>query len=108
VPDVDAGFTAVDVLNAQTGPLVSRVIRLRLAQVNKLRPNGFLVREAPAADVRKLNLLAGHLQEGQFVTKFRHVFTRDEMNDDLRIVQARLGKAEDVSEYEEVLPSSPP
>jgi hypothetical protein len=108
VPDVDAGFARADLQNAQTAPLAARVILLRLDQANKLRPNGFLVRAAPAADVRKLNLLAGHLQEGQFLTKFRHVFTRDEMNDDLRIVPARLGKAEDVSEYEEVLPSSPP
>ncbi len=30
------------------------------------------------------------------------------MDDDLLIVPARLGKAEDRSEYEEVLPTSPP
>jgi hypothetical protein len=108
VPDVDAGFTLADVQNPQTAPLVSRVIQLRLDQVKKLRPDGFLVREAPVEDVRGLKLLVGHLKSGMFVTKFRHVFTRDEMNDDLFIVPARLGKAEDVSEYLEVLPSSPP
>jgi hypothetical protein len=108
VPDVDAGFVQADLQNPQTGPAVAQIIRLRLAQLKKLRPNGFLVREAPAGDVQRLVRLAGHLQEGQFLTKFRHVFTRDEMNDDLRIVPARLGKAEDISEYEEVLPSSPP
>jgi hypothetical protein len=108
VPDVDAGFVQADLQNPQTGPAVAQVIRLRLAQLKKLRPNGFLVREAPAGDVQRLARLAGHLQEGQFLTKFRHVFTREEMNDDLRIVPARIGKAEDFSEYEEVLPSSPP
>jgi hypothetical protein len=72
------------------------------------RPNGFLVREAPAEDIRQLQILAGHLQAGLFITKFRHIFTRDEMNDDLLLVPARLGQAEDNFEYEEILPVSPP
>jgi hypothetical protein len=42
------------------------------------------------------------------VTKFRKTFTKAEMDDDLLIVQAKLGSAEDHSEYEEVLPTSPP
>ena len=53
-------------------------------------------------------MLAGHLKEGQFVTKFRKTFTKGEMNDDLLIVPAKLDKAEDKSEYEEILPTSPP
>ena len=69
---------------------------------------GYLVREAPADDVRQLAHLAGHLQAGLFITKFRHVFTRDEMGDDLTIVAARLGGQQDESEYEEILPTSPP
>ena len=52
--------------------------------------------------------LAGHLQEGLFITKFRHIFCRDEMNDDLVLVPARQGEQEDRSEYEEILPTSPP
>jgi hypothetical protein len=48
------------------------------------------------------------LREGQFVTKFRKVFLRDEMNDDLQIVAARYGNAMDNSEHEEILPTSPP
>jgi len=43
-----------------------------------------------------------------FITKFRKIFARDEMNDDLEIVAARLGQNEDNSEYEEILPTSPP
>ena len=69
---------------------------------------GYLVREAPASDVKDLQQLAGHLAEGLFITKFRKTFARDEMNDDLSIVPARYKGTEDTSEYEEILPSSPP
>ena len=51
---------------------------------SKERPFGYLVREAPAEDVKELQQLAGHLQENWFITKFRKIFARDEMNDDLR------------------------
>jgi hypothetical protein len=76
--------------------------------LQKERPGGFLVRHAPEEDVKALKQLLGHVQEGQFVTKFRKTFTRGEMNDDLRIVPARIGDAVDRSEYAEVLPTSPP
>ena len=59
-------------------------------------------------DIRNLAQLTGHLQEGGFITKFRKVFARDEMNDDLVIVPARYNGAEDMSEYERMLPTSPP
>jgi len=58
--------------------------------------------------VKALKLLLGHLKEGQFVTKFRKSFTKGEMNDDLVILPAKLGSAEDRSEYTEILPTSPP
>jgi hypothetical protein len=48
------------------------------------------------------------LSENLFITKFRKIFCRDEMNDDLLIVPARYNGAEDNSEYEELLPVSPP
>ena len=66
------------------------------------------MREAPEADVKALRQLVGHVQERQFLTKFRKVFTRAEMTDDLVIVPAKLGDAEDRSEYTEILPTSPP
>jgi hypothetical protein len=84
------------------------VIEQRLEKSRKDRPGGYLVREAPAEDLKQLKVLAGHLKDGQFVTKFRKTFTKGEMNDDLLIVPAKLGKAEDRSEYEEILPTSPP
>jgi hypothetical protein len=108
VPDVDEGFTAADVKDPKKAEAVYKVIRERLAKYRKERPGGFLVRQAPAADVKQLKLLAGHLKAGQFLTKFRKTFTKDEMNDDLLLIPARLGQAEDRSEYEEILPTSPP
>ncbi len=47
-------------------------------------------------------LISGNL------TKFRKTFTKGEMEDELLIVPAKLGQAEDQSEYEEILPTSPP
>src|SRR5262245_54185389 len=106
VPDPDEGFTEADVKDPQKAQAVYRVIQDRLTRYRTEHPGGYLVREAPADDVKQLKVLAGHLREGQFVTKFRKTFTRDEMNDDLLLVPATLGKASDESEYEEILPTS--
>ena len=108
VPDVDEGFSRADLKDPQRAEAIYKVIRARLAKAQKERPIGYLVREAPADDVKNLQQLAGHLAEGLFITKFRKIFARDEMNDDLSIVPARYNGTEDVSEYEEILPSSPP
>jgi hypothetical protein len=108
VPNVDEGFTEADLKNQQKARAIFKVIQARLAKAQKERPNGYLVREAPSEDVRQLQLLAGHLQVGAFITKFRRIFTRDEMNADLLLVPARYGDSEDNSEYEEILPTSPP
>ena len=108
VPDVDEGFTQADLKDPQRAQAIFKVIQARLAKCQKERPIGYLVREAPAEDVRELNKLLGHLQANFFITKFRKIFARDEMNDDLSIVPARYDGKEDVSEYEEILPSSPP
>jgi hypothetical protein len=108
VPDVDDGFTAADIKDANRAQAIAKIIRARLAKCQKERPFGYLVREAPADDVKNLAQLAGHLQENWFITKFRKLFARDEMNDDLLIIPARYNGAEDNSEYEEILPTSPP
>jgi Uncharacterized protein conserved in bacteria (DUF2330) len=108
VPDPDEGFTLADAKNKARAQAIAKVIRARLAKSQKDRPFGYLVRQAPADDVKNLQQLGGHLQENWFITKFRKIFARDEMNDDLYIVPARYNGAEDSSEYEEVLPSSPP
>jgi Uncharacterized protein conserved in bacteria (DUF2330) len=108
VPDVDEGFTQADVKDPQKAQAIYKVIQGRLDKCNKDRPIGYLVREAPAEDIRSLQQLAGHVREGGFITKFRKIFLRDEMNDDLEMVPARYSDAEDSSEYEELLPVSPP
>jgi hypothetical protein len=108
VPNPDFGFTVADMRNPLRAQAVSRVIQARLQVLQKARPNGFLVRTAPLRDVFNLRLLLGHLQASTFITKFRKTFTRDEMNDDLILVRARQGQHDDSSEYEEMLPSSPP
>ena len=108
VPDVDEGFTQADVNDAQRSQAIFKVIQSRLNKARQERPLGYLVREAPKEDVAALAQLAGHMQEGKFVTKFRKIFLKDEMNDDLIIIPARYNDAEDKSEYEEILPVSPP
>jgi hypothetical protein len=94
--------------DAQRSAAIIKVIHARLAKARQERPFGYLVREAPTEDVKNLRHLAGHLREGLFITKFRKIFARDEMNDDLLLVAAREGQNEDYSEYEEILPTSPP
>jgi hypothetical protein len=108
VPDPDEGFTQADLKDPQRAQAIFKVIRARLDKARQERPLGYLVREAPAEDVRALRQLAGHVRAGLFVTKFRKVFTRDEMSDDLAIIAARLGDQQDDSEYEQILPTSPP
>jgi Uncharacterized protein conserved in bacteria (DUF2330) len=108
VPNPDEGFTLADGKDKERAKAICKVIRARLAKAQKERPFGYLVREAPPSDVKDLQQLAGHLAEGLFITKFRKTFARDEMNDDLSIVPARYNDTEDTSEYEEILPSSPP
>jgi hypothetical protein len=108
VPNVDEGFTEADMKDPKRAQAIAKVIQARLAKAQQERPLGYLVRHVPDDDVRALQQLMGHLQFGLFITKFRKIFTREEMNDDLLLVPARLGDQEDNSEYEEILPTSPP
>jgi hypothetical protein len=108
LPDPDEGFTQADIKDPAKAEAAFKVIRERLDKYQKERPGGYLVREAPAEDLKQLKILTGHLKEGQFVTKFPKTFTKGEMDDDLLLVPAKLGNAEDHSEYEEILPTSPP
>jgi hypothetical protein len=108
VPNVDEGFTQADLKDAKRAQAIYKVIQARLAKAHQERPLGYLVRHVPDEDIRALQQLAGHLQAGLFITKFRKIFTRGEMNDDLLIVPARYNDTEDRTEYEEILPTSPP
>jgi hypothetical protein len=108
VPNVDEGFTLADGKDPKRAAAIVKVIQARLAKARQERPLGYLVRHAPTEEVQTLQQLIGHLQAGLFITKFRKIFTRDEMNDDLVLVPARLGEQDDNSEYQEILPTSPP
>ncbi|HYV35064.1 MAG TPA: DUF2330 domain-containing protein, partial [Gemmataceae bacterium] len=108
VPDVDDGFTQADVKDPQKAQAIYAVIRDRLARSQQDHPNGYMVRYVPEADIKSLQGLLGHLQAGLWITKFRKIFCRDEMNDDLTLVAARVGGQDDFSEYTEILPTSPP
>jgi len=108
VPNVDEGFTETDMKDAKKAEAIRKVIQARLAKCQKDRPFGYLVREAPKEDIQALRQLTGHLQAGLFITKFRKTFCRDEMNEDLVLETARRGEVEDTSEYQEILPTSPP
>jgi hypothetical protein len=65
-------------------------------------------REAPKEDVEKLKLLKGHVRKGQFVTKLRKAFSKDEMSSDLEFRRAKVGDKDDDIEYYSILPTSPP
>jgi hypothetical protein len=65
-------------------------------------------RDAPPEDVKNLKVLKGHLKKGQFVTKLRKVFSKDEMDADLDFVRAKVGDQDDDVEYFSILPTSPP
>ncbi len=108
IPNPDEGFTLADAKDKERAKAIAKIIRARLGYLQRMRPNGFLVREAPDDDVKNLQQLAGHMSENGFITKFRKLFARDEMNEDLEIIPARYNGKQDNSEYEEILPSSPP
>jgi hypothetical protein len=103
VPDPDFGFTALDMRDPQKSAAIQRVINRRLAEYQKAKPRGYLVRKAKAEDLKELPLLKGLLKEGQFLTKFYREFQKTEMNEDLVMAAAKVGSVADTSEHEEVL-----
>lgn len=108
VPNVDEGINEEDMKHPVRGPAAGRIIQARLDSCRKERPHGYAVRNVPPEDVKGLAELVGHVQAKLFVTKFRKIFCRDEMNEDLVLIPAGRGDLKDTSQYDEVLPSSPP
>jgi hypothetical protein len=107
LPNVHEGFTAADLKDTRRAADVVKVIPARLRKAQQ-EPLGHLVRQAPAESIQQLRLLTGHLRAGEFLTRIRKTFTREEMSGDLALVPARVGEHADTSEYEECLASSPP
>lgn len=62
-------------------------------------------REAPAADVKGLTRLKGHLQQGQWLTKFRKMVRKDEMTHDILLTEVPKGQQQT---YVRIMPTSPP
>lgn len=103
VPDPDDGFTQADVRDQRMQQAVFKVIQQRMAKFQKDRPRGYLVRKASAEDLKTLPLLKGHLQAGMYLTKFQRSFNKNEMNEDLEMVEAKVANVADTSEHEEIL-----
>jgi hypothetical protein len=103
MPNPDEGFSRFDLRDPRRAAVVQRIIQQRLNAYTQKQPEGYLIRKATKTELDQLRLLSGHLKEGQFLTKFRKVFTKGEMNDDLVLVPAGLDKVQDESECEEVL-----
>jgi len=62
-------------------------------------------RDVPSEDVKGLTRLKGHLQKGQWLTKFRKILRKDEMTHDL--VLAEVPKTNEQT-YTRIMPTSPP
>ena len=62
-------------------------------------------REVPLRDIKGLTRLKGHLQNGQWLTKFRKVLRKDEMTRDMLLVEVPKEKQQT---YVRVMPTSPP
>ncbi|MBT9582849.1 DUF2330 domain-containing protein [bacterium] len=82
-----------------------KLTRARLDVLTGKKPYN---REAPAEDVKKLKILAGHLKQDWYLTKFRKRFQKQEMTQDIALVPARINGSEDDLEYISILPTSPP
>jgi hypothetical protein len=86
VPDPDFGFDRVDLRNPQRAQAITKVIQRRLDKSQRDRPRGYMVRDASKEDLKSLDVLRGHLREGQYLTKFSRTFTKAEMNEDMVVV----------------------
>ena len=62
-------------------------------------------RKAPDEEVKGLTRLKGHLKQGQYLTKFRKVFRKDALNQDLVLLAVPDAK---VQSYARIMPTSPP
>src|SRR5262249_15862562 len=69
------------------------------------RYSWYPARDVPLADVKGLTRLKGHLQKGQWLTKFRKVLRKDEMTHDL--ILADVPKTKEQT-YIRIMPTSPP
>ncbi len=62
-------------------------------------------RQVPLEEIKGLSLLKGHLQKGQWLTKFRKVLRKDEMTQDMILADVPKEKQQT---YIRIMPTSPP
>ncbi len=62
-------------------------------------------RQVPLDEIKGLTRLKGHLQKGQWLTKFRKIYRKDEMTQDLILASVPKEKEES---YTRIMPTSPP
>ena len=72
VPDPDEGFTEADLKDSKKAEAVYKVIRARLAKSQKERPGGYLVREAPADEIKLDAVFVTDLGRRTTATIVRH------------------------------------
>ncbi len=104
----DAGYAeAVAAMRKKYDPAKGTIVKVKDPEksFNGASYEWYANREAPAEDVKGLSRLKGHLQKGEWVTKFRKILRKDEMTDDLTLVPVPAGKEE---EYVRIMPTSPP
>jgi hypothetical protein len=69
------------------------------------RYSWYPAREAPQDEVKGLARLKGHLHQGQWLTKFRKIVRKSEMNND--IILSEVPQAQQQT-YLRIMPTSPP
>ncbi len=92
-------------LRDQYGTGMGRIVRNETPSGFQSRWMWYPDRQAPPEEVRGLSRLKGHLQKGQWLTKFRKQIRKDEMADDLVLLPIDAGRAQT---YVRILPTSPP
>ena len=92
-------------MSAGPGASLEWAGRLTHERIQVLTGEKPYTRQAPPEEIKKLRILRGHLREGRYLTKFRKVFAKAEMTDDIALVPARIGQQADDLEYTALLPN---
>lgn len=90
-------------------PARGKIIRMDRSTVGKgyiqTRYVWYPNRDAPLDEIKGLTRLKGHLQKGQWLTKFRKIMRKDEMTHDLVLAEVPANLQQT---YVRIMPTSPP
>ncbi|MFT5127920.1 MAG: hypothetical protein ACI8W8_001528 [Rhodothermales bacterium] len=107
MPDVDAGFEALDGDNQVAVADAYAEVTQRIAKSRTFRPNGYVQREASELELANLAILQRALRKGQVLTRIHKPFQSGEVLGDIAFHRSGWNKLYDNSEYTELLPASP-